>query len=399
VNAPGLFRSTSVLALLILALVAHANAQQEPAPATTLTETMAPEQAVVLTYVNRPITTLRARVLTNTPARRAEAAIAVLDGLVDDGITGQVNERVVDGVLFIAVGGRDVLSLVPADIDRLAGETLERRGADATQHLRVALGEAEEARRFGRLARGVGLSLAMTVIYAVALMIGFRLHRRAATAIAARARRELDRVNARTWWADRDALVAGLAKALALIVLIIAAVLLTYQWLTFVMRQFPYSRPLGETLRYQLLSFLGGLAVEVVHALPGLLLVALIVAATRVAIRISNAFFDGIERGTLSVAWSSPDTARASRRIAAAALWLFALVIAYPYVPGSGTDAFKGVSVFVGLVISLGSSGLVNQLLSGLTLTYSHALSVGDVIRTGDVEGRVVRMGQLWRSP
>jgi len=135
--------------------------------------------------------------------------------------------------------------------------------------------------------------------------------------------------------------------------------------------------------------------VEVVHAMPGLLLVALIVAATRVAIRISNAFFDGIERGTLSVAWSSPDTARASRRIAAAALWLFALVIAYPYVPGSGTDAFKGVSVFVGLVISLGSSGLVNQLLSGLTLTYSHALSVGDVIRTGDVEGRVVRMGLL----
>src|SRR5262245_46385575 len=102
--------SASVIAVFVLAVTAPASeAQQEPAaPATTLTETMAPEQAVVLTYVNRPITTLRARVLVNTPARRAEAAIAVLDRLVDDKITGPVNERLVDGVLFIAVGGRDV---------------------------------------------------------------------------------------------------------------------------------------------------------------------------------------------------------------------------------------------------------------------------------------------------
>jgi small-conductance mechanosensitive channel len=113
--------------------------------------------------------------------------------------------------------------------------------------------------------------------------------------------------------------------------------------------------------------------------------VVLIIIATRVLIAVTNAFFDAVERGTIATAWTSADTARASRRLIAAALWLFAAVIAYPYIPGSGTDAFKGVSVFVGVIVSLGSAGLVNQLMSGLTLTYSRGLRVGDAVQTGEV--------------
>jgi small-conductance mechanosensitive channel len=76
-------------------------------------------------------------------------------------------------------------------------------------------------------------------------------------------------------------------------------------------------------------------------------------------------------------------------------LWVFALALAYPHLPGSGTDAFKGVSVFVGLMISLGSSGIVNQVMSGLTLTYSRALRLNDFVRIGDVEGTVTHLGSL----
>ena len=76
-------------------------------------------------------------------------------------------------------------------------------------------------------------------------------------------------------------------------------------------------------------------------------------------------------------------------------IWLFALVLAYPYLPGSNSDAFKGVSVFVGLMLSLGSSGIVNQIMSGLTITYSRALRVGDFVRIGDVEGTVTQLGTL----
>jgi small-conductance mechanosensitive channel len=76
-------------------------------------------------------------------------------------------------------------------------------------------------------------------------------------------------------------------------------------------------------------------------------------------------------------------------------LWLFAIVMAYPYLPGSNTEAFKGVSVFLGLMLTLGSSGLVNQIMSGFMITYSRALRMGDFVRAGDVEGTVTHLGVL----
>ena len=69
--------------------------------------------------------------------------------------------------------------------------------------------------------------------------------------------------------------------------------------------------------------------------------------------------------------------------------------MAYPYLPGSQTDAFKGVSVFLGLMITFGSSGLVNQVMSGFMITYSRALRLGDFVRIGDVEGTVTHLGVL----
>jgi small-conductance mechanosensitive channel len=132
-----------------------------------------------------------------------------------------------------------------------------------------------------------------------------------------------------------------------------------------------------------------------VNAIPGFITIALIVVVTRMMIRLASLFFDAVERGHITLKWLYPDTAPPTRKIVTGLLWLFALVVAYPFLPGSGTDAFKGVSVFVGLIISLGSTGIVNQVMSGLTVTYSRALHVGDYVRVGDVEGTVTHLGTL----
>jgi len=63
-------------------------------------------------------------------------------------------------------------------------------------------------------------------------------------------------------------------------------------------------------------------------------------------------------------------------------VWLLAIVVAYPFVPGSQSTAFKGVSVFIGILATLGSSGVVGHMVSGLVLVYSRALRRGDFVRT-----------------
>jgi small-conductance mechanosensitive channel len=194
---------------------------------------------------------------------------------------------------------------------------------------------------------------------------------------------------------ERTETVVRIVNRIGRTIVVLLCVVLAYWWLQFVLRQFPYSRPLGESLRERLIMRVSGLGLGIVSAIPDLIAVMLIVAGTRALIGVSNWFFAGVERGTLTVPWAAAATARATRRIVAVLAWAFALILAYPYLPGNNTDAFKGVSVFAGLIVSLGSAGIANQLMSGVTLIYSRAMTVGDFVQVGDVQGTVTVMNLL----
>jgi small-conductance mechanosensitive channel len=110
---------------------------------------------------------------------------------------------------------------------------------------------------------------------------------------------------------------------------------------------------------------------------------------------VAKDFFTAIELGTISFPGFHSDTVGATRRLVNVLIWLFGVVIAYPFLPGSNSPAFKGVSVFLGLLVTLGSAGVVGHMMSGLVLVYSRALKKGDYVRVGDVEGIVMEVGPL----
>ena len=82
--------------------------------------------------------------------------------------------------------------------------------------------------------------------------------------------------------------------------------------------------------------------------MPSLLMLLVIWLVTRTLTRVVRAWFRGVERGTIRVSWLDPAVALMTQRIVSVVLWLFAVTLAYPYIPGSHSDVFKGVSVFVG---------------------------------------------------
>jgi small-conductance mechanosensitive channel len=177
--------------------------------------------------------------------------------------------------------------------------------------------------------------------------------------------------------------------------LVVVGLSFAYMWLTFVLRRFPYTRPWGESLRAFLLARVTWFGEAVVAAIPGLFTVVMIVVVMRFVTRLVHLAFLAVEQGRLTLPGIYPETAAPTRKLVTGLLWLFALVLSYPYLPGSQTDAFKGASVFVGVMLSLGSSGIVNQVMSGFTVTYSRALRRGDYVRVGDVEGTVSHLGTL----
>jgi len=116
---------------------------------------------------------------------------------------------------------------------------------------------------------------------------------------------------------------------------------------------------------------------------------------TRVIARGVSGFFLGVEQGRITIHGFHPETARATRRLVVFVIWIFSLTVAYPYIPGSNTEGFKGIGVLAGLIVSLGSAGLVNQVMSGLVIIYSRAFRVHDYVSIGDTEGLVTDLGLL----
>ncbi|MGL4754913.1 MAG: mechanosensitive ion channel family protein, partial [Aeromonadaceae bacterium] len=167
-----------------------------------------------------------------------------------------------------------------------------------------------------------------------------------------------------------------------------------YEWSSYVLQQFPYSRPWGEELNSYLLSLLGYFITAIVGALPGLSIVVVIVFMARGVIGLLKAL---MLRLTLpgTIRWLTPETLAPTNRLISLGIWLFALAMAYPYLPGAGTEAFKGLSVMLGLMISLGASNVVGQAAAGLILTYSGTIKPGEYIKVGDNEGTVIEMGSF----
>lgn len=169
--------------------------------------------------------------------------------------------------------------------------------------------------------------------------------------------------------------------------------LLVDVWMTFVLEQFDATRAWGERSTAWMVETLSHLASSVAAALPGLVVAVLIFTLARLVSRANSAFLNRVQRGEASVGWLDMDTVTPTRRISNVAIWLFALAMAYPYLPGANSDAFRGVSVLVGLMLSLGGSGVIGQVMAGMSLMYSRSLRVGEYVRIGDTEGTVTQLG------
>jgi small-conductance mechanosensitive channel len=351
------------------------------------------EGAVVI--FNRRIVTFRAPFLGISARERSIAAHDRIVATLERGGPGEVSVEKLEPGDAVKIDGALVFVLTQDDVDRLAGQTFDSLETDTLRVLEQTIAETREARS-GRLMLAAALWAAgATVVYAFLLWA----LRSVGRAVTARTLRVADSTaghlkvggseilhRQRTRRFVRRLLQAGFWAIV---------LLLTYEWIGYVLGRFPYTRPWGEQLNDFLVSAIVDLLTSVATAMPDLLIAVVIFFAARGVTGVVKNFFDGVQAGRVRVAWIDADSARPTRRIAAFAIWVFAAAMAYPYIPGSGTDAFKGLSVLVGLMVSIGASGIVGQAASGLILMYTKTYRPGEYVRVGDNEGTIVEMGMF----
>jgi len=195
--------------------------------------------------------------------------------------------------------------------------------------------------------------------------------------------------------ADLHPLIVQVGRTFVYLVWLAAVLALAYPWLRYCLRQFPQTAAWADQFQEFLLALFADLGMGALNAVPGLVAVLIVLVIARWFVRLIRVVFDKIETGAVSLPGLERETARTTQTLLIVVVWLFALVAAYPYIPGSETDAFKGLSMLLGLMVTLGSTGIINQLISGLFVVYSKSVRAQDYVRIGDVEGEVIEVGSL----
>jgi small-conductance mechanosensitive channel len=163
----------------------------------------------------------------------------------------------------------------------------------------------------------------------------------------------------------------------------------------YVLSLFPWTRAVAANMLGYVLGPLGSMGTALVNYVPSLLFLAVLALVTRFVLSVLRLVTSRLSHGPDILSGFHPEWAWPTYRLVRIVVIVFAAVVAFPYIPFSDSDAFKGISIFVGVLLSLGSSSLIGNLIAGYTLIYWRALSVGDRVQIGDVAGVVSETGIL----
>lgn len=168
-----------------------------------------------------------------------------------------------------------------------------------------------------------------------------------------------------------------------------------YFYLTFVLRLFPWTRKFGDGFLQYFFRALEVFSQEIAKYLPNIFIILLIIFITHYLLRAIKPFFTALARENLVIHGFYPDWANPTYNLLSLLIIALAIVIAFPYLPGFNSPAFQGVSVFLGVLFSLGSTSAIANVVGGIILIYTRSFQLGDKISIGDVIGDVIEKGLL----
>jgi small-conductance mechanosensitive channel len=370
-----------------------AQAQAVASPQESPEEETTPQGQVVIE--GRPILIVYEMVTGRTPDQRARAIGDRIKSVASQG--GTSTESIVlerhAGWTEIVIGSQVIMAVTDTDA-KMAGKPREELATEYSQSIGQAIQNYRHEHSWRMILRGI-LKTALTTLVLIPLIwvirrVHFALRDRLERYIQTRAQ-----LRQESAWHLAVAYVGPVALALGAFLrwLLIFAFLEAY--LTVTLGFFSSTREVSLQVTKWVFSQLEFLAQSGLNYLPNLLIIAIIALVAHYVIRILRLIFSEIGKGNFKIRGFYPDWASPTERLIRMLVIVLALIVAFPYLPGAKSPAFKGISIFVGVLLSLGSSSAVANAIAGVILTYMRSFLDGDWVQIGDTTGEVIEKNLL----
>jgi small-conductance mechanosensitive channel len=356
---------------------APAQTQKAPAPAPVVVD------GKTLFYVPERVLSLspdeRARAIAERIQRLTEETSAEIKALktVDQGSTTEI------------VSGETVIMTVTEEDGAAAGKSRQALAAEYAHAIEAAAASIHRGRALRDISFAALWSALATAVFILLLKLMGFLFPKLYAKIRSWHGRYIRSIRIQKLELLPAQRITNLLLAVSRASRILLTLTLLYFYISLVFSFFPWTRGYADILLNYTLYPIRTIGAAVAAYLPNVFFVLVILIAAYYLTKVVKFFFIQIGKGTLTLPGFYADWAEPTYKISRFLIIAFTAIVVFPYLPGSKSPAFQGISIFLGLLFSLGSSSAISNVVAGVVLTYTRAFQLGDRVQVGDAMGDV----------
>lgn len=292
-------------------------------------------------------------------------------------------------VFFISI--QDIALARLYKVDAEANKTtLKELATNYQQKIEAAVKKYREKRSLKRIVQNTLISILITVIFLVLVGLLLKISPIIIKRIRLMKKGIIHKISLQNFQLisvkQQKIFLIGLTKIIIAIIIFI----LFFTYLGLIFKLFPQTQPYGELVFNSFKSAIIKVGESLLSYLPNLFMIAITFIITYYTVGFTKVFFNALENGNLAIPGFYQEWAQPTCKLIVVLIYALALAIIFPYLPGSDSPAFSGVSLFLGALFTFGSASAISNIVGGIIVIYTRAYQLGDLVKVGDVIGNVL---------
>lgn len=292
------------------------------------------------------------------------------------------------GRMQIYAGREFIMNVYPIDAEA-DGISKELQAEVIVEKIKTIITNYRQERSADVIQANILKAFIAAVLMIVSLLIFRWLFRRLTHGLSRRVKNKIDQLENVSYKLIQANQLTKFLNVLTKTISGILIIIITVGFLDYILGLFPWTKAISVYILELFLDPLRSIGISFVDYLPSLIFLVVIFLVTQYLIKLTKLFFTGIDSGGIHIQNFDPEWAMPTFKIVKFFIIVFAVVVAFPYIPGSSTGAFQGISVFLGVLFSLGSSSFISNVVAGYSMTYRRAFKKGDRIQVNEMNGYV----------